>query len=294
LAYRKEALLNWCDSCATVLANEQVEDGRCWRCGSQVILRTMNQWFLRITDYARDLMAGLSSLEGWPERVRTMQANWISPSTGAEITFEVDPLSLDERAAPLRLKVFTTRADTLFGVTFVTIAPEHPEMDLLLEGSPQEKKARNFIEETLRKRTKENREEPEKEGVFTGRMVRHPLTGEKIPLWIGNFVVASYGTGVVMGVPAHDQRDFEFARKYGLPIKKVIAPNGEIQGGADQAMTEDGTLFDSERFSGMDSETARRKSQKSSSPESSVSRVKPSAFATGESPGSDTGAPPFR
>ena len=258
LAYRKEALLNWCDSCATVLANEQVEDGQCWRCGSQVILRTMNQWFLRITDYARDLMAGLSSLEGWPERVRTMQANWISPSTGAEITFEVDPLTLDERAAPLRLKVFTTRADTLFGVTFVTIAPEHPEMDLLLEGSPQEKKARNFIEETLRKRTKENREEPEKEGVFTGRMVRHPLTGEKIPLWIGNFVVASYGTGVVMGVPAHDQRDFEFARKYGLPIKKVIAPNGEIQGGADQAMTEDGTLFASERFDGMASETARR------------------------------------
>ena len=257
LAYRKEALLNWCDSCATVLANEQVEDGQCWRCGSQVILRTMNQWFLRITDYARDLMAGLSSLEGWPERVRTMQANWISPSTGAEITFEVDPLTLDERAAPLRLKVFTTRADTLFGVTFVTMAPEHPDMDLLLAGSPQEKKARNFIEETLKKRTKESREEPEKEGAFTGRMVRHPLTGEKIPLWIGNFVVASYGTGVVMGVPAHDQRDFEFAQKYGLPVKKVIAPNGELQDAGGQAMTEDGTLFDSEQFSGMDSETAR-------------------------------------
>ncbi|MGC8530301.1 MAG: leucine--tRNA ligase [Leptospirillia bacterium] len=258
LAYRKEALLNWCDSCATVLANEQVEDGQCWRCGSQVTLRTMNQWFLRITDYAKDLMAGLSTLEGWPERVRTMQANWISPSTGAEIIFEVEALSLDERTSPLRLKAFTTRADTLFGVTFVTIAPEHPDMNHLLAGSPHEKNARNFIEETLKKRTKESREEPEKEGVFTGRMVHHPLTGEKIPLWIGNFVVASYGTGVVMGVPAHDQRDFEFARKYGLPIKKVIAKDGESPEGEDQAMTEDGTLFASERFDGMASETARR------------------------------------
>ena len=256
LAYRKEALLNWCDSCATVLANEQVEDGQCWRCGSQVILRTMNQWFLRITDYAKDLMAGLKTLDGWPERVRTMQGNWISPSKGAEIVFELLPLA-GHGGSSLQLNVFTTRADTLFGVTFVTIAPEHPEIDFILKGSPVEKEARDFIEDTLKKRTKESREEPEKEGVFTGRSVRHPLTGEAIPLWIGNFVVASYGTGAVMGVPAHDQRDFEFARKYALPIKKVIAPKDLTKDPGDQAMTEDGTLFGSTRFDGMTSETAR-------------------------------------
>jgi leucyl-tRNA synthetase len=257
LAYRKEALLNWCDSCATVLANEQVEDGQCWRCGSQVILRTMNQWFLRITDYAKDLMSGLETLDGWPERVRTMQGNWISPSKGAEIVFELLPLAGQTGGSSLHLNVFTTRADTLFGVTFVTIAPEHPEIDLILTGSPVEKEARDFIEDTLKKRTKESREEPEKEGVFTGRSVRHPLTGEPIPLWIGNFVVASYGTGAVMGVPAHDQRDFEFARKYALPIKKVIAPKEPTKDPGDQAMTEDGTLFGSTRFDGMTSEEAR-------------------------------------
>ncbi len=257
LAYRKEALLNWCESCATVLANEQVEDGQCWRCGNQVILRRMNQWFLRITDYARDLMEGLSTLDGWPERVRTMQSNWISPSTGAEIVFELSPSSVSQGESPLHLTVFTTRADTLFGVTFVTIAPEHPEIGRILSGSPVEKEARSFIDETLKKRTKESREEPEKEGVFTGRMVRHPLTGEMIPLWIGNFVVASYGTGVVMGVPAHDQRDFEFARKYGLPIKKVITPNNAVNLSDNRAMTDDGTLIGSARFDGMSSETAR-------------------------------------
>ena len=257
LAYRKEALLNWCDSCATVLANEQVEDGQCWRCGNQVILRRMNQWFLRITDYARDLMEGLSTLDGWPERVRTMQSNWISPSTGAEIVFELSPSSVSQGKSPLHLTVFTTRADTLFGVTFVTIAPEHPEIGRILSGSPVEEEARSFIDETLKKRTKESREEPEKEGIFTGRMVRHPLTGEMIPLWIGNFVVASYGTGVVMGVPAHDQRDFEFARKYGLPIKKVITQNSAVNLSDNQAITDDGTLIGSARFNGMSSETAR-------------------------------------
>jgi len=258
LAYRKEALLNWCDSCTTVLANEQVEDGLCWRCGSQVTLRTMNQWFLRITTYAKELMEGLHTLDGWPERVRTMQANWIAPSTGAEIDFEVLLPALPSGATPPRLTVFTTRADTLFGVTFVTIAPEHPLLDSLLSGSPQERPARAFIEETLKKRTRESREEPEKEGIFTGRTLRHPLTGEEIPLWIGNFVVASYGTGAVMGVPAHDQRDYEFAKKYGLPVKPVVVlQDGDPEQLSDTVMTEDGVLVASDRFSGLASAQAR-------------------------------------
>ncbi|MCL4486342.1 MAG: leucine--tRNA ligase [Nitrospirae bacterium] len=258
LAYRKEALLNWCDSCATVLANEQVEDGLCWRCGSTVRLRTLEQWFLRITDYAEELSLSLESLEGWPERVRTMQANWISPSTGALIDF-----SIDSQASPNlhseTLTVFTTRPDTLFGVTFVTIAPEHPLLDLLLEHSPEKIPARAFIEKTLRARTHQSREEPEKEGVFSGLFLRHPMTGNRIPLWIGNFVVASYGTGVVMGVPAHDQRDFEFAQKYGIPIRQVILPPGQERSSAlEKAITEDGTLLDSGSFSGLSGDEARR------------------------------------
>lgn len=258
LAYRKEALLNWCDSCATVLANEQVVDGLCWRCSSQVTLRTLNQWFLKITDYADDLMQGLDSLPGWPERVRTMQANWIAPSTGAEIDFSLDlPESAD---LPARgLTVFTTRPDTLYGVTFVTIAPEHPLLPLLLEHSPEKEKALAFIEATLRARTHQSREEPEKEGAFSGLTVRHPLTGEKIPLWIGNFVVASYGTGVVMGVPAHDQRDFEFAKKYSLPVRVVVLPPGTDRTiPPSAALTADGVLVDSGPFSGLEGDEARK------------------------------------
>ena len=257
LAYRKEALLNWCDSCATVLANEQVEDGLCWRCGNPVRLRTMEQWFLRITDYAEDLSIGLESLEGWPERVRTMQANWIAPSTGALIDFRIEPPSSRSLSSEI-VTVFTTRPDTLFGVTFVTIAPEHPLLETLLEDSSEKIPARSFIEKTLRARTHHNREEPEKEGVFSGIFLRHPLTGDRIPLWIGNFVVASYGTGVVMAVPAHDQRDYEFARKYGLPVRQVILPPGEERSPVlEKAITDDGVLFDSGSFSGLSGDEAR-------------------------------------
>ena len=257
LAYRKEALLNWCDSCATVLANEQVEEGLCWRCGNPVRLRTMEQWFLRITDYAEDLSIGLESLEGWPERVRTMQANWIAPSTGALIDFRIEPPSSRSLSSEI-VTVFTTRPDTLFGVTFVTIAPEHPLLETLLEDSPEKIPARSFIEKTLRARTHHNREEPEKEGVFSGIFLRHPLTGDRIPLWIGNFVVASYGTGVVMAVPAHDQRDYEFARKYGLPVRQVILPPGEERSPVlEKAITDDGVLFDSGSFSGLSGDEAR-------------------------------------
>ncbi len=257
LAYRKEALLNWCSSCETVLANEQVEEGLCWRCGNPVTLRTMEQWFLRITDYAEDLSKSLDGLTGWPERVRTMQANWIAPSTGAEIDFPVDlPKTLDPSLSVLT--VFTTRPDTLYGVTFVTIAPEHPLMERLLEHSDQRDAARDFIDTTLRARTHHHREEPEKEGIFSGIHLTHPLTGHRIPLWIGNFVVASYGTGAVMGVPAHDQRDFEFARKYGLPIRQVILPPGRDRSESlSEAIPEDGILLDSGPFSGMSGEEAR-------------------------------------
>ncbi len=260
LAYRKEALLNWCDSCATVLANEQVEEGLCWRCSNPVTLRTLSQWFLKITEYADDLMQGLASLEGWPERVRTMQANWIAPSTGTEIDFSLD--IPDSANLPARtLTVFTTRPDTLYGVTFVTIAPEHPLLPLILEHSPEKDRAEAFIEATLKARTqRENREEPEKEGVFSGISLKHPLTGQEVPLWIGNFVVASYGTGVVMGVPAHDQRDFDFAKKYRLPVRVVVLPQGTDPNAAlTGALTDDGLLVDSGTFSGLSGDEARER-----------------------------------
>lgn len=256
LAYRKEALLNWCSSCGTVLANEQVEDGACWRCSTPVTLRTMSQWFLRITDYADALMAGLDHLPGWPERVRTMQANWIAPSTGAEIDFAVD---LPAVFPPLT--VFTTRPDTLFGVTFVTIAPEHPALDGLLEHSATRNESRAFIDAELRRRTLKAREsDPEKEGVFSGIFLLHPLTGDRIPLWIGNFVVATYGTGAVMGVPAHDQRDFEFAKKYRLPVRTVVLPPGSEEGQTlTGALSEDGVLVASGAFSGLSGDDARER-----------------------------------
>jgi len=259
LAYRKEALLNWCNSCMTVLANEQVEDGLCWRCSNPVTLRTMSQWFLKITDYADDLMQGLDSLEDWPERVRTMQANWIAPSEGAEIQFSIN--LPDSVVLPVRtLTVFTTRPDTLYGVTFVTIAPEHPLLQLLLEHSSERDRARSFIESTLRARTLyQNREEPEKEGVFSGISLTHPLTGQEVPLWIGNFVLATYGTGMVMGVPAHDQRDFEFARKYRLPVRIVVLPPGsDPSSSLTEALPEDGVLIDSAEFTGLSGDAARK------------------------------------
>lgn len=252
LAYKKEGLLNWCDSCATVLANEQVEDGFCWRCKSPVVLRPMEQWYLRITDYAQELLDGLEKLSGWPEKVRVMQENWIGRSQGAEIRFIVDGTDRE-------LNVFTTRPDTLFGVTFVTIAPEHPFLEALLPQSPQKERVENFIRETLRKRTVEkNTEVEEKEGIDTGFKVIHPLTGERIPLWAGNFVVASYGTGAVMGVPAHDERDFEFAKKYSLPVRQVILP--ETQSGTGElaeAYVGPGRLSGSGQFDGLPNDKAK-------------------------------------
>ena len=254
LAYKKEGLLNWCESCMTVLANEQVEDGLCWRCKSPVTLRPMEQWYLKITDYASELLEGLADLSGWPEKVRIMQENWIGKSEGAEIHFAVKDMSID-------LPVFTTRPDTLFGVTFITIAPEHPLLEGLLPAIPRRDQVAAFIREALHKRTTDRNTEPgEKEGIDTGLSVIHPLTGENLPLWIGNFVVASYGTGIVMGVPAHDDRDHEFAKKYGIRIKTVIEPLVAHEPHPPEgAYTGPGRLIHSGAFNGLQNEQAKGK-----------------------------------
>ncbi|MBF7082183.1 leucine--tRNA ligase [Desulfallas sp. Bu1-1] len=221
LAYKKKAAVNWCPSCATVLANEQVKEGACERCKSDVEKRELEQWFFKITDYADRLLADLDKLEGWPEKVKIMQENWIGRSEGAEITFDIE--GQDET-----ITVFTTRPDTIYGVTYMVLAPEHPLVEKLIEGKPQAQEIRDFIagvrnlSELARTST-----EAEKIGLFTGAYCVNPVNGEKVPILVGNYVLMEYGTGAVMGVPAHDQRDFEFARKYGLPIRVVIQPRGE-------------------------------------------------------------------
>ncbi len=226
LAYRKEALLNWCPSCETVLANEQVVEGLCWRCGSVVEERRMSQWFFRITAYIDELLDGLDALDGWPERVRTMQRNWIGRSPGARVTFGVD--DSDEG-----LEVFTTRIDTIFGATFMVLAPEHPLARRWYEQGPGADAGLDAEEfaATIDRLEKMNRrqrpgEEGEKAGIFTGHYAVNPFNGERLPIWIANFVLMDYGTGAIMAVPAHDERDFEFARACALPIRPVIGPSG--------------------------------------------------------------------
>jgi len=220
IAYKKKSYVNWCGSCATVLANEQVEDGRCWRCESEVVQKEMQQWFFKITAYAEELLEHLDKLPGWPERVLTMQRNWIGKSTGCEIDFPVkDVPGLD------KITVFTTRADTLYGATFMSVAPESPIVEKLIAGRPEEKSVRAFVEKVAHEsKIERTAETGVKEGVFTGAYATNPVTGASIPVWAANFVLAEYGTGAVMAVPAHDQRDFEFARKYNLPVKVVINP----------------------------------------------------------------------
>lgn len=217
LAYKKKAAVNWCPSCQTVLANEQVVGGLCERCESIVEKRELEQWFFRITAYAERLLEGLERLPGWPEKVKVMQENWIGKSHGVEVTF----LAPDGTAVP----VFTTRPDTLYGVTYLVLAPEHPLVERLVAGRPQAEAVREFIRRARQMSTADRTAaEREKEGLFTGAYARHPLTGEPVPLWVANYVLLEYGTGAVMGVPAHDQRDYEFARAYGLPIRVVIRP----------------------------------------------------------------------
>ncbi len=253
LAYKKEAPVNWCPDCRTVLANEQVEGGRCWRCDSPVVLKELPQWFFRITAYAEELLQDLDRLTHWPERVLVMQRNWIGKSHGAEIDFP-----LEGGGEPIR--VFTTRQDTLWGATFMSLAPEHPRALELAAGTPQEEAVRRFVEHwSAVNRGRGAVEELTKEGVFTGRYCTNPVTGWRMPIYVANFVLMEYGTGAVMAVPAHDQRDFEFARVYGLPIRVVIQPpDGELTAATlTAAYEEEGVLVDSGPFSGLTSAEAK-------------------------------------
>jgi len=257
LAYRRKAYVNWCESCHTVLANEQVEGGACWRCGTTVIQKEMEQWFFKITNYADELLDYTYKLEGWPERVLVMQRNWIGKSYGSEIDFPVEGMD------GTKITVFTTRADTLFGATFMSLAPEHPLVSELCKNTEQEAKVMAFVEEAKKaKRTARTEELLEKEGVFTGRYCINPMTGHRMPIYVANFVVMEYGTGAVMAVPAHDQRDFEFAKKYGLPLKVVIRPadSDRIPDPSEltAAYEEDGILVNSGAFDGLTSEEARK------------------------------------
>jgi leucyl-tRNA synthetase len=250
LAYRKKALVNWCPKCATVLANEQVVEGCCWRHeDTPVEQRALEQWFLKITAYADQLLDDMRQLEGgWPERVLTMQRNWIGRSEGAEVDFH-----LAESGEPVR--VFTTRIDTIYGATCVILAPEHPLNTKLLDAEGRAR-AKAMVDDRA------NRDPGDilKEGFFTGHLAVNPFSGEKLPLWIGNFVLMGYGTGAIMAVPAHDERDFEFCRKYDIPVRPVIRPvDGAlaVEPGMQHAFTEDGIVENSGPWSGLPSEEAR-------------------------------------
>ncbi len=249
LAYRADAEVNWCGDCHTVLANEQVVDGCCWRCERPVIRKNLSQWFLRITDYADELLADLNQLQGWPERVKDMQRNWIGRSAGAEVSFKI-------KGSVEHLNIFTTRVDTLMGVTYMALAPAHPLAKKAAEGDGRLK---TFLDECAQISTKEaDLASMEKLGMSTGLIAIHPVTGEEIPVWTANFVLMSYGTGAVMCVPAHDQRDFEFAGKYGLPVKQVIQPvQSDLESELEQAFEGYGVLIESGDFSGLSSEDAK-------------------------------------
>jgi leucyl-tRNA synthetase len=249
LAYRRRSNVNWCDSCQTVLANEQVVDGGCWRCGTIVTIRELEQWFLRITQYADELLEGIEGLDGWPDKVLTMQRNWIGRSEGARVRFG-------------DIEVFTTRIDTIFGATFVLLAPEHALVERFAAESPDpaafRKQAARFRgQDRIARMTGE----VEKEGFDTGRTVVNPFTNQPVPVWVANFVLGEYGTGAVMAVPAHDQRDFEFARKYGLPVEVVVQPDGATLKGEtlEAAFDGEGTLVNSGAYDGLSATEANRR-----------------------------------
>lgn len=253
LAYKKEAKVNWCNSCHTVLANEQVEEGKCWRCKNPVVKKDLSQWFLKITAYADRLLADLDHMPGWPERVKTMQRNWIGRSTGTQFSFTVE--GMDEQ-----IPVYTTRVDTVYGVTYMVLAPEHPLVPKLIESNPDKASLETFIERMRNENDiVRTAEDAPKEGMFTGSYAIHPLTGERIPIWIANYVLYEYGTGAVMAVPQGDQRDWEFAKKYNLPVKLVIQ-NKEHDlklEDMDKAYDTDGFLVNSGKFDGLTSGEAR-------------------------------------
>ncbi|MGE5398698.1 MAG: leucine--tRNA ligase [Chitinophagales bacterium] len=253
LAYKKQAAVNWCPSCATVLANEQVVDGACERCETQVEKKDLEQWFFKITDYAERLLSDLEMLPGWPEKVKIMQRNWIGRSEGCEFSFTV-------KGTGEKIPVFTTRPDTVGGVTYMVLAPEHPLVAVLTADTSYEKEVSEFVNrmkylnELARTST-----EVVKEGVFTGQYAINPVNGEEIPIWIANYVLMEYGTGAIMAVPAHDQRDFDFAKKYDIPIRIVIQSNDESL--TDDNLTEayvgDGKMVNSGKFNGLSSEEGK-------------------------------------
>lgn len=255
LAYKKKSQVNWCPSCQTVLANEQVVEGQCERCGTNVTKKNLEQWYFKITDYAEKLLQDIDKLKGWPEKVKLMQENWIGKSTGATIDFKID--ERDEK-----LTVYTTRPDTVYGVTYVVVAPEHPIVKELCKGTEYEKDVNAFINKLAHvNEITRTSSETEKEGVFTGAYAINPVNGIKVPILIANYVLVDYGTGVVMAVPAHDQRDFEFARKYNLPIKVVINPEDkELEpSNMSEAYVEDGILVNSDKFNGQNNRDAYNK-----------------------------------
>ena len=268
LAYKKEAPVNWCPSCQTVLANEQVIEGTCERCDSLVEAKKLSQWFFRITDYAERLLEDFDKLESWPERVLTMQRNWIGKSVGADVIFAIAPAeggpvrgtpaegeAAGDAAGTTEVTVFTTRPDTLFGATFFILAPEHPLVDELVRGLPQEEEVRRYVAKAMATSAIERASiEKEKTGVFTGRYAVNPVTGGLIPVYVADYVLMEYGTGAIMAVPGHDERDFAFAKKYGLEVVEVIESPEEFkgeQGEMVQAYPGDGLLVNSGAFDGL-------------------------------------------
>jgi leucyl-tRNA synthetase len=254
LAYRKEGPVKWCPNDQTVLANEQVIDGRCERCGAEVEGRNLEQWFFRITAYADRLLEEMDLLESWPERVLTMQRNWIGRSQGAEVIFRIEELDID-------IPVFTTRPDTLFGATFFVLAPEHPLVRRLAGGTPHEDEVLEYARHASA-RPAVDRADPEKEktGVFTGRFVTNPVNEQRLPIWVSDYVLMEYGTGAIMAVPAHDERDYAFAERYELPVKTVVVPeDGEVEeGAAFVGHSDNERLVDSAQFSGLPSPEAKQ------------------------------------
>ncbi|MEW6661319.1 MAG: leucine--tRNA ligase [Bacillota bacterium] len=255
LAYKKKAAVNWCPSCATVLANEQVVDGACERCDTIVEKKDLEQWFFKITAYADRLLDDLQKLPGWPEKVKIMQQNWIGRSTGVEFNFTVENTGED-------IPVFTTRHDTVFGATYLVLAPEHPLVEKLTAGTPHEAKVREFVQRVRQlKEMERTSADTEKEGIFIGAYAINPMNGEQVPIWTANYVLMDYGTGAVMGVPAHDQRDLDFSRKYSLPVRIVVQPLGE-QLDPETLVTaydEEGFMVNSGQFNGLPSEEAKER-----------------------------------
>jgi len=252
IAYRKSAIVNWCPHDLTVLANEQVIEGKCWRCGTPVVQKEIPSWYLKITDYAERLLEDLEKLKGkWPSQVLIMQENWIGKSEGATIKFPVKDSSD-------YIEVFTTRPDTIFGVTFMALAPENPLVLDLAKDTPYFEEVKAFVDKIKAMSTKERGIVEEKEGVFTGKYAINPLTNEEIPIYAANYILWGYGTGAIMAVPAHDERDFEFAKKYNLPIKVVVQPKDKEWDFEKSAHEEEGILINSGEFSGLESSKAKQ------------------------------------